>query len=104
MIEQFDSYTLTAFEQGILFALAGFVSMMYHYVDRYIKTRERLLDNLESIWHVIQVFTGMVLGSTLWSSLGEVSNTEVVVGGMVIGLAAFGKGISELRNTNEKER
>jgi len=96
MIEQFDSYTLTALEQGILFSLAGFLSMMYHYADRYVKTRERLLNTFEALWDVTRIFGGMVAGSTAWASLGVVSNTEIVIAGAAIGLAAFGRGLSEL--------
>ena len=103
MIEQFDAYTLTAFQQGVLFTISGVVSMLYHYIDRFIRTKERLLDSLEAIWDVVKVFSGMVMGSTLWSHLGDVSNTEIVIGGIAIGLAAFGRGISELGTKNEKK-
>lgn len=96
MIEEFDAYTLTAFQQGILFSLSGFASMMYHYADRYVHTKQRLLTSWQAIWDVIQVYMGMLLGSTIWANISETSNSEIVMAGIILGLAAFGRGISEL--------
>lgn len=103
-MEVFNSYALSSVDQGVLFTLAALLSMGYHYIDRYMETKERLLDSGKAIWQVTNILAGMLIGSTAWASMYTLSNSEIVFAGIGLGLAAFGRGVSELGRTNEKRK
>lgn len=98
MMEQFNSYILTNVEQGILFTLAALLSMGYHYLDHYIKTHTRLLDTPERIWNAINTLGTMLVGSTAWTHFYGVTNFEIVLAGIGVGLAAFSKGLHNIES------
>jgi hypothetical protein len=91
-----DAYQLTEIEQGTIFCLAAFVSMCYHYLDHYLTTKKRLLDDVESLWTAINIYGTMMIGSTIWAYNYPKSNTEMILAGLGLGAAAFSRGLSEL--------
>ena len=94
MMEQFIAYDLTPFDQGVLFCLAAFFSMMYHYADNYIKTKQRVLNTAENIWYACNTLASMLIGSTAWAHFYNINNAEIVAEGFGVGLMAYSKGIN----------
>ena len=102
MIEQFNSYALTDFEQVVLFLIAGTISMLYHYADRWVKGEERLLDSADNIWDAIKILIQLFVGSTVWTDLYVLSNMEVLVAGITIGFLAFSQGLAKFVGSKRK--
>lgn len=98
MIEYIDSTQLSALQQGCLFIISATVSMLYHFIDRYIKTGERLLNSRDSIWETLQVLLIMLIGSTFWAESRELANSDIIMVGIALGFAAFSKRVGDIND------
>lgn len=95
MIELINSYSLSEVQQGSMFMLAAIVSMLYHYVDRWIDGEERVLTSSKNIWEAGKTLATLFVGSTAWSHLYDLTNTEIITAGVALGFLAFSKGIAK---------
>lgn len=82
-------------DHGVLFITCTILSICYHYIDRYIETGERLLNNKKNIWQAVKITVTMFVGSTIWASLYTLEDWEVIVAGFALGLAAFSRGVAK---------
>jgi hypothetical protein len=98
MIEYIDSTKLSSLQQGCLFIISATVSMLYHFLDRYVRTGERLLNSSESVWTTLQVLLMMLIGSTFWAESKEIANSDIVMVGIALGFAAFSKRVGEIND------
>jgi hypothetical protein len=95
MIDTFNTYELMHHQQVVLFFLASVVSMLYHYADRWLSGHERILTSTENMWAALKINIQLVMGSTAWTHLYDVSNSEIVMAGITIGFLAFSQGITK---------
>lgn len=98
MIEQINNVPLSDIQQGLLFISCSTMSMLYHYIDRVLQGGARVLNNKENIWTALKIKIQLLLGSTAWASLYSLSNIEIMIAGITLGMMAYNKGISTLKD------
>lgn len=86
------------YELAGLFMGCAILSMAYHFLDRYIETGERLIDDKKDLWKAGKILVGMFVGSNIWMGLYELNVWEVATAGFVLGFAAFSKGLEKLKH------